>query len=88
MIYDVQKLHDEYGDVVRLAPDEVSLAKEEAWHDIYEPHHGHKAFPKSPILFAPSPGQVHSMLTISDPVDHTRMRRLMNLAFTKRALKA
>lgn len=88
LIHDVQRIHEEYGDVVRLAPDEVSFAKQEAWYDIYEPHHGQKAFPRSPVLFAASPGQVDSILTVPDNEDHTRMRKLLNIAFTKKALKA
>ncbi|MCJ1248520.1 hypothetical protein MMC30_005738 [Trapelia coarctata] len=88
LMYDAQSIHEKYGEVVRLAPNELSFAKEEAWRDIFEAHHGHKAFPKSPVLFAPSPGQGHSILTTADHDDHARMRKLMNLAFTKRALKA
>lgn len=88
LMYDVQRIHAEYGDVVRLAPDEVSFAKQEAWRDIHEPHHGQKAFPRSPVLFAANPGQVDSMLSAPDNGDHARMRKLLNLAFTKKALKA
>ena len=85
LIYDV---HEKYGEVVRLAPNELSFAKEEVWRNIFEGHHGNKPFPKSPVLFGPAPGQVHSIVTVADHHDHARMRKLMKLAFTKKALKA
>lgn len=34
--------HEEYGDIIRLAPDEVSFANKEAWDDIYTFRRGHK----------------------------------------------
>lgn len=33
-----KEMHDKYGEVVRLAPDQISFTSVEAWKDIY----GHK----------------------------------------------
>ena len=35
-----QKLHEQYGDVVRVAPDELSFASASAWKDIYATRSG------------------------------------------------
>ncbi|KAL8825029.1 MAG: hypothetical protein Q9191_004662 [Dirinaria sp. TL-2023a] len=37
-----RKLHEKYGDIIRLAPDEISFANEQAWTDIYTARRGHK----------------------------------------------
>jgi hypothetical protein len=33
--YEVKSLHDKYGPVVRIAPEELSYNCAEAWQDIY-----------------------------------------------------
>jgi hypothetical protein len=33
--YEVKSLHDKYGPIVRIAPDELSYNCAEAWQDIY-----------------------------------------------------
>jgi len=35
VVYDIKKLHDKYGDVVRIAPDELSYTNPDAWQEIY-----------------------------------------------------
>lgn len=30
-----RQFHEKYGEIIRLAPDEVSFASEQAWNDIY-----------------------------------------------------
>lgn len=37
-----REIHEKYGEVVRLAPDEISFANEQAWTDIYTARRGHK----------------------------------------------
>lgn len=41
LVKDQQRLHKQYGDVVRIGPNEISFAKEEAWQDIYNHRPGH-----------------------------------------------
>ncbi|KAF7898121.1 hypothetical protein EAF00_004567 [Botryotinia globosa] len=38
---DQVKIHEKYGDVADLAPNEISFTKEEAWNDIYVHRPGH-----------------------------------------------
>ena len=35
LVDDMTSIHEKYGDIVRLAPDEVSFATKEAWQEIY-----------------------------------------------------
>jgi cytochrome P450 len=37
-----RQFYEKYGEVIRLAPDEVSFANEQAWNDIYSFRRGHK----------------------------------------------
>ena len=46
-----RKFHEQYGDIIRIAPDEVSFAKEEAWGDIYARRKGHQRTPRDDTVF-------------------------------------
>jgi len=35
IVYDIKALHDKYGDVVRVAPNELSYVNPDAWQEIY-----------------------------------------------------
>jgi hypothetical protein len=48
---DMLKMHEKYGDVIRLAPNEVSFAVEEAWRDIYMHRPGHKEVVKDAVWY-------------------------------------
>ena len=47
LLDDLTSIHEQYGDVVRLAPDEVSFATKEAWQEIYVYRPGYNQFAKS-----------------------------------------
>ena len=83
---DVKKLHERYGDVVRTAPDEVSFAREDAWHDVFSNRQGHKPFPRDPTFFKSPPGQPDNLITTIDANENARMRQVIMPAFSKRAL--
>lgn len=42
LVHEHAKIHEDYGEVARVGPNEVSFAVEEAWRDIYEQRPGHK----------------------------------------------
>ena len=46
-----RELHEQYGDIIRIAPDEISFANEEAWGDIYARRKGHQRTPRDDTLF-------------------------------------
>ncbi|MCJ1473373.1 hypothetical protein MMC13_002024 [Lambiella insularis] len=84
IVRDVQKIHQKYGDIVRLAPDEVSFAKEESWDDIFTSRLARNPFIKDQILFKAPPGQSSNMLLTPVEADSARMKKLMGPAFTER----
>lgn len=87
-MHDINAIHDEYGSIVRVAPNEVSVARGDGWKDIYCRRPGHKPFPKNPIWWGEIPGRVPSIVSTPDPVAHERMRTLLSTCFTPQTLKA
>ena len=85
--HDLRKLHDRYGPVVRIAPDELSFIDRAAWKDIYGSRPGHKNFHKDPIHVG-SIAAVHgaSTITMANDADHARQRRALSHAFSTKAL--
>lgn len=93
-VHDLRKLHEKYGEAVRTAPDEVSFASPQAWHDIFDPRSDQENLPKNPFPKnvhwyrspngQPDPGMGTTLIF----ADHYRMRKLMELGFTQKALKA
>lgn len=51
LINDMLRLHNEYGPVVRLAPNELSFATADAWRDIYMYRRGHREAKKDTLWY-------------------------------------
>lgn len=81
-----KELHERYGEVVRLAPNELSFINGQAWQDIYNHHQGRPNFPKNPLWMVPGDNGIHSILSAND-ADHARYRRLLAHAFSEKALR-
>ncbi|KAI9839536.1 MAG: hypothetical protein M1819_002162 [Sarea resinae] len=86
LVFTVAELHDRYGDVVRIGPDELSFINPTAWKDIYGHRQGHLSFQKDPMLYNTDTRGARALLSAFD-ADHTRMRRLLSHAFSEKALK-
>lgn len=86
----IKQLHEKYGDVVRVAPTELSfISGESAWQDIYGFRTGkHKTPPylKDRTWYPIPVNGVYSVIT-ADEEGHSRMRRNLSHAFSERALK-
>lgn len=81
-------LHDKYGPVVRIAPDELSYITDTAWKTIY----GHRPAEMPKSLrgrghFKPDSG-VHGILTAPLKSNHSRMRRSILPTFSDKALRS
>jgi cytochrome P450 len=83
----IHKLHDKYGEVVRISPTELSFNSPQAFKDVYGYRQGHEIFQKDHTYYFPPAGNVADLLTALD-ADHTRMRKLLEPAFSSKALKA
>lgn len=83
-----QKLHAQYGSVVRIAPNELSFVGDaQTWNDIY----GFKKVDnpkchKDPKVYRADLNGSHSLISANDQ-DHARMRKILSHAFSDRALK-
>lgn len=78
-------MHERYGEVVRIAPGELSFISETAWKEIYAYHSGRPAWIKA-ARRPPFPNNIEPIFTTSDAA-HTRQRRLLAHAFSEKALK-
>ncbi|KAJ5647415.1 cytochrome P450 [Penicillium lividum] len=90
IVHDFEKLHRQYGLVVRTAPDEVSFASGDAWTTIYANINRteHRQFLKDPLWWRKPPGKPDSLLSAISPPKHARMRKILSPSFTPRALRA
>ncbi|KAF3798974.1 Cytochrome P450 monooxygenase aclL [Colletotrichum gloeosporioides] len=86
--YEMLKLHQKYGPVVRVAPNELSFNTAQSWKDIYDKRKGHSPFIKSEFYdggnFA---AEAHSIVSVRDPDEHAQMRRYLRDAFSDRSLR-
>ncbi|KAF4952745.1 hypothetical protein FGADI_6497 [Fusarium gaditjirri] len=87
LAWKIRDLHDQYGPVVRIAPDELSYTSGAAWKKIY----GQRSpeFPK--VLdgrgIAPASISGRRTLATEELGRHARLRRAINPAFSERALR-
>ena len=89
-VQNVNKLHEKYGEAVRISPNEVSfISGETAWPDIYGfrtgKMKGHANMQKDPAWYAPPLGAPH--IIVANDEDHSRYRRVLSHAFSEQALR-
>ncbi|KAI9723822.1 MAG: RNA polymerase II mediator complex subunit [Chrysothrix sp. TS-e1954] len=82
-----RQLHDRYGPIFRMAPDEVSFASEDAYNDIYTWRKGHRRAIRDPAFAVAPEGQADNIITTSNVVFHARVRGLLSHSFTEDSLK-
>ncbi|KAK5991682.1 Cytochrome P450 monooxygenase astJ [Cladobotryum mycophilum] len=87
LVSSLSDIHEQYGDVVRVGPNEVSFATEEAWRDIYDYRPGHKETIKDPTWYIAVDGAPQNIVTTRDPKVRARMRKFLGYSFTEAALK-
>jgi len=86
-------LHDKYGDVVRVGPDELSFVNPDAWRDIYSQGRGYdkaaqgSAPPKHWTWYGKSSNGVAHLVEEENLEAHARVRSVFKSAFSDRALK-
>lgn len=81
--HDIKSLHEQYGDIVRLAPDELSFIDPAAWRDIYP-----KNFVRPYEYKDQPPGKTASNLIACTEQDHARFRRILAPACSERYTSA
>lgn len=79
----MDKFHDRYGPVVRIAPDELTYIAPEAWKDIYTTR---PQLLKDPYSMTPPMNNANSLFTAQGH-DHRRIRGAFINAFSDAALR-
>lgn len=82
-------LHEKYGPVVRLSPNELAFNSAQAWTDIYGHRVGRTDLSKDPIHVGavdPMPGV--QTISMADHYNHARQRKALSYGFSKKALWA
>ncbi|KAJ6007813.1 hypothetical protein N7540_011789 [Penicillium herquei] len=83
----IKALHEQYGHIVRIAPDELSITHGDAWKVIYGTRPGHGQKEKDARFYPPTVGNAPSIIS-SDHADHSRFRRLLSYGFSDSSLRA
>ncbi|PWY70903.1 cytochrome P450 [Aspergillus heteromorphus CBS 117.55] len=81
---DIYRCHQKYGDHVRYAPNRLLINTAGALHDIYDRHAHVKKFKNYRVLSKQAP----NTLTLRDKVQHSRRRRVLSQAFSKRGVES
>lgn len=84
---DIAVLHDRYGPVVRIGPNELAFNTPAAFRDIYGNRPGRKIFSKDPTKYVVPPNGVDHLVSTADNEVHARHRKLLAPAFSERSLK-
>ncbi|TVY45277.1 Cytochrome P450 monooxygenase [Lachnellula subtilissima] len=77
------KLHEQYGPVVRIGPDEITTISPTAWKDIYV---SNPVLPKDPNSQTPPLNGAHSLFTAAGDT-HKRIRNTLVNGFSDKALR-
>jgi cytochrome P450 len=84
-----KELHDKYGPIVRLSPNELAFNSATAFYDIYGHKNGRVDLSKHPIHVGavdPMPGV--QTISMADNTNHSRQRKALSYGFSKKALWA
>lgn len=88
--FDVLELHRKYGEVVRVAPWELSYTDPAAIKPIYGHHNsatsGFSEMDKDKMEFQKTPQGIYHMLG-ANSADHGRYRRLLSFGFSERGMR-
>jgi cytochrome P450 len=74
-------LHEKYGEVVRCGPNALSFVNDVAWHDIY----ANTKAQMTKVQRAAIINGAHNIMTAPNDI-HARQRRVMDQAFSDRAV--
>ncbi|KAL4788259.1 benzoate 4-monooxygenase cytochrome P450 [Aspergillus varians] len=83
------ELHEKYGPVVRVAPNELSFNTSSSWRDIYGVRKSVDPFIKSEFYAGGSfAAEAQSIISERDPKSHAEMRKYLASSFSDRSLKS
>ncbi|GME64102.1 Cytochrome P450 [Neofusicoccum parvum] len=86
----VRRMHEQYGEIVRLGPDQLSFINPQAWKDIYGHRIGSASKKAVRKDWRKYPADVNghiNMVTALDDTEHARFRKVFTNAFSDKALR-
>ncbi|KAI1404833.1 cytochrome P450 [Hypoxylon fuscum] len=83
----IERLHQKYGPIVRVSPNELSFASAESWKAIYG-HSTERPIPVKTPFYEVYGAGFKSLCVGSerDPIRHVEMRKLLSPAFSQRSM--
>ena len=82
----ILKIHEQYGDAVRVAPDELSFTQPQAFKDIYSHIPGKEEFAKDYFAIPIPPNGIPHIVG-ANKENHSRYRRLLAHGFSEKGLR-
>lgn len=82
-VKDILKLHEKYGPIVRISPNQLAIDGSIGWPEVFARHSSVPEFEKTPTFYGPRNG-IGILPARHD--DHQRQRRLIAYAFSAAAL--
>jgi len=82
----VASLHKQYGQTIRIAPNELAYTTAQAWKDIFAYHPGKEEFPKDPRKVQRPPNGIRNILG-AERENHARYRRLLSHSFSEKGMR-
>ncbi|GAB7353329.1 hypothetical protein MBLNU459_g3822t2 [Dothideomycetes sp. NU459] len=80
------KLHDRYGDVVRIAPNELSYINPDGWNDIYGHRAGKAELEKDPLYYGSINSKPGSII-VAHRSRHGIVRKQMSHGFSEKSMR-
>ncbi|KAJ5204915.1 cytochrome P450 monooxygenase [Penicillium cinerascens] len=83
--FDMLELHKTYGDIVRIAPDELAFSHPDAWKDIMGHKNGVPEMGKAAWFHRPVEQSLH--IVNEDNEEHRQLRRQMAHGFSEKGMR-
>jgi cytochrome P450 len=85
---DVPALHERYGRIFRMGPNEIAVDGDPGWEDVFGfRRNGKEEFIRDPEFFNQSlDGKEENSLFLTDRAGHSRQRRILAHAFSQSAM--
>ncbi|PGH29985.1 hypothetical protein GX50_07258 [[Emmonsia] crescens] len=86
--FDILDLHKTYGDVVRIAPNELAISSPEAWKDILGNRtRGEKELEKFWQFYRPAEAKKETSIINAGREQHSRLRRQISHGFSDKSMR-
>ena len=87
LLYVIHDEHKKYGDIVRIAPDELSYINGDAWNEIYGHRPGKPEVMKDPTFYSSLSSGQNSIINATRS-RHGHLRKQMSHGFSEKALRS